>query len=169
MFQVGEKIIYGNTGVCEVGDITHLKMDGIDESKLYYLLIPLNEKKSKIYTPTDNDKVKMRRVLTKQEAEELVNEIESVDEMGIMPNDKAREEKYKQALKTCDCREWIRMIKTLYMKKQNLIASGKKFPNTDEKYLRQAESNLYEELSVALDIDKNGMEQYIIDRVNSGK
>lgn len=80
MFQIGEKIIYGSTGICEVEDITHLQMDGIDKNQLYYLLIPMNEKKGKIYTPTDNDKVKMRRILTKEEAELLVNEIEKEDE-----------------------------------------------------------------------------------------
>ena len=167
MFRIGEKIIYGSTGICEVEDITHLQMDGIDRNKLYYLLIPMNERKGKIYTPTDNAKVKMRRILTKEEAESLVDEIKGIEQLGVAANDKMREEKYKETLKTCDCREWIKMIKTLYLRKQDLISNGKKLSNTDEKYLKQAEDRLYSELSVALDIDKDGMVKYIQEKVHS--
>lgn len=167
MFQIGEKIVYGNNGVCQVEDVTRLQMEGVDKEKLYYILIPLDKKRGRIYTPTDNEKIKMRRVLTKNEAEHLVDEIEGISQLDIAANDKMREEKYKEILRTCDCHECIRLIKTIYIRKQNLISKGKKLPNTDEKYLRQAEDSLYSELSVALDIDKNGMVKYIEDRVNS--
>lgn len=167
MFQIGEKIVYGNNGVCQVEDVTRLQMEGVDNQKLYYILVPLDKKRGRIYTPTDNDKIKMRKVLTKKEAEHLVDEIDCISQLDIAANDKMREEKYKEILRACDCHECIRLIKTIYTKKQNLISMGKKLPNTDEKYLRQAEDNLYGELSVALDIDKKGMVKYIEDRVNS--
>lgn len=167
MFQIGEKIVYGSTGVCQVDDVTRLQMDGVDHERLYYILTPLDKRRGRIYTPTDNEKIKMRRVITKKEAEHLVDEIDGISQLDIKSNDKMREEKYKEILRTCDCHECIRLIKTIYLKKQNLISMGKKLPNTDEKYLRQAEDSLYSELSVALDIDKNGMVKYIEDRVNS--
>ncbi|MBD5136145.1 MAG: CarD family transcriptional regulator [Lachnospiraceae bacterium] len=167
MFQIGEKIVYGNNGVCQVEDVTRLQMEGVDNQRLYYILVPLDKKRGKIYTPTDNEKIKMRRVLTKKEAEHLVDEIECISQLDIAANDKMREEKYKEILRTCDCHECIRLIKTIYIRKQNLISMGKKLPNTDEKYLRQAEDSLYSELSVALDIDKNGMVKYIEERVNA--
>lgn len=167
MFQIGEKIVYGNNGVCQVEDVTRLQMDGVDNQRLYYILVPLDKKRGRIYTPTDNEKIKMRRVLTKKEAEHLVDEIECISQLDIAANDKMREEKYKEILRTCDCHECIRLIKTIYIRKQNLISMGKKLPNTDEKYLRQAEDSLYSELSVALDIDKNGMVKYIEERVNA--
>ncbi len=165
MFEIGENIIYGNTGICKVEDITHPQMEGADKEKLYYLLVPLNEKKSKIYTPTDNNKILMRRVLTKQEAEELVVDITNIEGIEYSSADKTREEKYKAILKTCDCHEWIKMIKTLYFRKKDLMSKGKKLSNTDEKYLRKAEDNLYTELSFALDIDKSGVVEYIENRV----
>lgn len=167
MFQIGEKIVYGNNGVCQVEDVTRLQMDGVDNQRLYYILVPLDKKRGRIYTPTDNEKIKMRRVLTKKEAEHLVDEIECISQLDIAANDKMREEKYKEILRTCDCHECIRLIKTIYIRKQNLISMGKKLPNTDEKYLRQAVDSLYSELSVALDIDKNGMVKYIEERVNA--
>lgn len=167
MFQIGEKIVYGSTGVCEVEDITRLQMEGVDKEKLYYLLVPLNEKKGRIYTPTDNKKVRMRKVLSKNEAQELVNEIDGMEQLDIASNDKMKEEKYKEILKECDCHQFVRLIKTIYLRKQKLISMGKKLPVTDEKYLRKAEDSLYSELSVALDIDKDGMVDYIEEIVSS--
>lgn len=167
MFQIGEKIVYGSTGVCEVEDITRLQMEGVDKEKLYYLLVPLNEKRGRIYTPTDNKKVRMRKVLSKNEAQELVNGIDDMEQLDIASNDKMKEEKYKEILKECDCHQFVRLIKTIYLRKQKLISMGKKLPVTDEKYLRKAEDSLYSELSVALDIDKDGMVNYIEEIVSS--
>ncbi len=49
-------------------------------------------------------------------------------------NDKQREERYKEALKTCDCRVWVSMIKALYLRKQDRIEHKKKVTDLDERY-----------------------------------
>ena len=71
--------------------------------------------------------------------------------------------------KLCDCRQWISIIKTIYIRKQERSAAGKKLTATDEKYLRLAEDNLYGELGFALNKDKDEMEAYITERINSRK
>ena len=38
MFEKGEYIIYGRSGICKIEDITHLSISGIDQQKLYYVL-----------------------------------------------------------------------------------------------------------------------------------
>ena len=38
MYEVGDLIVYGRTGICEVTEITTLKMDGVPKDKLYYIL-----------------------------------------------------------------------------------------------------------------------------------
>jgi CarD family transcriptional regulator len=68
-------------------------------------------------------------------------------------------------MRKCDCTEWIRIIKTLYQKKMTRLAEGKKVTTGDEKYLRQAEENLYGELAVALGINRDEVKDYIINRV----
>ena len=45
MFEKGEYIVYGHNGICEVEDITHLNLSGVDKGKLYYVLAPLNKRK----------------------------------------------------------------------------------------------------------------------------
>ena len=70
MYEVGDLIVYGRTGICEVTEITTLKMDGVPKDKLYYILRPVREKRGKVFTPVDNEKIVMRRVISKEEAED---------------------------------------------------------------------------------------------------
>ncbi len=164
MFEKGEYVVYGNTGVCKIEDITTLDMKGVSESRLYYILIPRHQKESKIFTPVDSEKTVMRAVLTKAEADALINAIPDIEELWV-GDDKQREEKYKETIRSGECRDWIRVIKTLYVRKQRRIAQGKKTTVMDEKYLRMAEDNLYSELSVSLAIPKEQMQEYITDRI----
>ena len=106
----------------------------------------------------------MRQVLTKKEADELIGKIKEIDILWVN-DEKNREQIYKEAIGTCDCEEWVRMIKTLYIRKQSRLAAGKKVTSSDEKYLHLAEESLYGELSVVMGIPKDEMEEYIAGRV----
>lgn len=164
MFEKNDYIIYGTSGVCKVEDITTMNMDGISKERLYYVLSPSSQKGGKIFTPVDSEKTLMRRVLTREEASRLIDEIPDIEELWFT-NDKQREEKYKECMKSCDCREWIKIIKTLYLRKQERSAQGKKITSTDEKYLRMAEDYLYSELEIPLGIPKEDMERYIAEQI----
>ena len=41
MFQIGELVVYGSTGVCRVEEISGLNQPGEDREKRYYRLRPL--------------------------------------------------------------------------------------------------------------------------------
>ena len=41
MFEIGEYIIYGTKGVCQVMDITSMDMDGMPRDTMYYILHPM--------------------------------------------------------------------------------------------------------------------------------
>ena len=38
MFEIGEYVVCGAKGVCQIRDITHIDMSGADKEKLYYVL-----------------------------------------------------------------------------------------------------------------------------------
>ena len=145
-------------------EITTMEMDGVSKERLFYVLSPFAQSGGKIFTPVDSQKTLMRSVLSRDEAVHLIDEIPDIEELWIT-NEKQREEKYKDCMKSCDCREWIKIIKTLYLRKRERTAQGKKVTTTDEKYLRMAEDYLYSELSIPLEIPKEEMEQYITDRI----
>ncbi|MDE6168403.1 MAG: CarD family transcriptional regulator, partial [Acetatifactor sp.] len=55
----------------------------------------------------------------------------------------------------------VRVIKTIYLRKQKRLQSGRKVTAVDAKYGHLAEENLYGELAVALGIGRNEVEGYI--------
>ncbi|MDO5291325.1 MAG: CarD family transcriptional regulator [bacterium] len=166
MFKIGEYIIYGNAGVCRVKDITTMDVTGVEKNKLYYELSPVYISGSKVFTPVNNEKVIMRPVITKQETLDLIDEILGIEELWI-PDERVREQTYKEALRSCDCRELIKIIKTLYERKQERIEDGKKATAVDDRYLKSAEEYLYGELAIALDMDRDQVKEYIEKRVEA--
>lgn len=164
MFEIGEYIVYGNTGVCKVEEVKTMKGPGMKEDRLYYTLEPVYRKGSRLFTPVDNQKVKMRPILTLQEADELIGRIKEIDLLWVK-DEKNREQVYKEAIRTCDCEDLIRMIKTLYLRKKARLDAGKKVTSSDAKYLHLAEESLYGELSVVMGIPKEEMETFIYEKV----
>lgn len=168
MFEVGEYIVYGSKGVCQVEDITNVDIPGASKDRLYYVLRQLENGTGKIYVPTDNDKIVMRKVITKQAAEDLIRRMPEIEQLWI-DDDKKREAMYKEAIRTCDYNEWVRMIKTLYFRKKERTAQGKKVTALDEKYLKAAENELYSELSLILEMPKSEVLDYIKEQIEIGK
>ena len=63
--------------------------------------------------PVDNKRDRIRKLITKKRAENLIKEILKIDIIGGT-NEKQREGMYKNALLHNQCREWISLIKTSY-------------------------------------------------------
>lgn len=160
MFKVGDYIIYGNTGVCKVEDIGTLNKTGISNERIYYTLTPIYSESSKVFTPVDNKKIVMRPIITKEEAISLIDDMKNIETID-QENDRNIEEVYKEELKSCNLREYVRLIKTLYVKKQDRISQGKKATGTSEKYFNIAEDMLYGELAVALNMNKEEVVKFI--------
>lgn len=166
VFQVGQLIVYGNTGVCRVEKIGPPDLVGAAEGVDYYTLSPYYSKNSRIFTPCDNDKVVMRPVISKREAKKLVDDIPEIELLSIV-DEKTREERYKETMRSCDCREFVSIIKTIHERKIQRLAEGKKVTASDEKYFNMAEDKLYGELAIALEMDKIKVKEYIKEKVES--
>lgn len=164
MFEVGQFIVYGSSGVCKVVDIGKIEMTGMPKDRIYYTLEPCYTKGSRILTPTDNTKTIMRRLMTKQEADQLIDNVNEIETLWIA-DERRREESYKSMIAKCDCHELVKVIKTIYLRKQKRIAAGKKVTISDEKYFKLAEDNLYSELAIVLDMTKEEAREYMLNRI----
>lgn len=160
MFKEGDIIVFGNNGVCRVDAVGPIDLAGAGQERLYYTIVPVYGSESKIFTPVDNKKVVCRAVISREEAERLIADIQSIESLWI-PDEKRREESYKAAVSKCDCLELIKIIKTLYLRKQARIAEGKKVTSSDERYLKLSEDRLYSEFAIALGIPKEEVKTYI--------
>lgn len=164
MFEVGDFIVYESRGICKVEDITELNLPNATKGQKYYVLKPVYEEGGKIYSAVDSSKVVMRRMISEEEANELIADIPNIQEMWI-GDEKQREMKYKEAMRSCDCRQWVSIIKTLYLRRESRISQGKKTTNTDDRYFKKAGDNLHGELAMALGKEKAEMESFIIERL----
>ena len=164
MFNIGDYIVYGMNGVCRVEEIGPMDMSGIDSDKVYYTLLPLYTKGSRVFTPVDNQKVVMRPIISKREACDLIDDMKQIEQIEVA-DDKRREMVYKEAVKSCDCRQLIRIINTVFKRREERLAQGKKMSACDERYLKQAQDTLYGEFAVSLKIEKSEVEDFIAKRL----
>lgn len=165
MFEIGELIMCGGHGVCRVTAITGNPIDKLDRERKYYILEPVFEKGSTIYTPVDNEKIVMRKIMNKKDAKKLIGQIPDIETVWIK-EEKSREQMYKEAIRTYDCQSLVQIIKTLYLRRQDRVQQGKKVLSSDEHYLKKAEELLYSEMSLALSIPKERVEEYIFSQIN---
>lgn len=160
MFKIGDYVAHYKEGVCEVVNIGKLDMSCSDKKKEYYTLKPLYDVGGILYTPVNNEKSQIREVISEEEARELIDNMPGIDTLWVS-DEKRREALYKEALLKNQCREWIAIIKTSYLRKMKRLACGKKAIHVDDKYLHIAEHFLYGELAVALDMPKDKVQDYI--------
>ena len=164
MFESGEYVVHGYNGLCLVENVTHLNMSGVDQKALYYILRPLSSEESKIYLPVEGTKTVSRRIMSREDAQAFLDRIDGVEKYWT-DNHKAREEMYKEAMRTCDSRMWIRIIKTLYLYQKEREMSGKRLSSSDERFLRHAEEFLYQELSLATGKTYEEMKRTVADKI----
>lgn len=164
MYAIEDFIYYENMGICQVTDISMQRIAG--ESQLYYTLQPLHES-CVVYTPVGSDKVFTRPVISKGEAERLIDTIPSIQAEPYHNSILGRlAEHYTAALKTHDCANLIELTMSIYAKKEELEGQNRKFGAIDEKFMKLAEDLLFDELSVALDISRDEVTTYIESRVD---
>ena len=160
MFSIGQNVICGNKGVCTIEDIATLNISGVDKEKMYYILKPLYMAASRVYVPVDSALTSVRTILTREEAEELIRSIPDIPVIEIK-NERLLEQDYKSCMKSNNCTDWVKLIKTIYERKQKRLQVGRKETAIDSKYFKMAEEILYGELSVVLDIERDRVSQYI--------
>lgn len=165
MYRTGDYVMKANTGLCRIVDISHPEDMNIDGNKLYYRMVPLSDEKANIYVPVEKENLTFRKMLNEDEAWEVIRNIPRMEAVEIV-NDKQREQEYKKAISSCSPRAWVSIIKTMYVRKQQRSAQGKKSTSMDDRYFKLAEDYLYSELAHAIGKDKSEMRQLISDTVN---
>lgn len=159
-YEVGQKIIYGENGVCTVEYIAPLDISGSDPEKLYYHLTPLVGTGT-FFAPIDTA-VFMRPLIGRDDALRLIDSYESI-EPAICDDNRFNhvDAFYKELFKLHSPEAMIAVIKGLKIR----ISEKKTKSSRAESTLKRAKEILYGELSVVLEIPFSDMEQYIIKRL----
>ncbi|EGT3616045.1 CarD family transcriptional regulator [Clostridium perfringens] len=162
MFKINDYIMYGTVGVCKVIDITKETIINNIE-KEYYVLNPIYSNYSKntiIKIPVDNKKISMRKILSKEDMNSLINNIPNKETLWI-DNDRQRNDQFKTMLKSGSCDDLIVLIRSIYLDKKKRKLNGKKACKGDDEIMQTAEKLLNEEFATILDIRPEEVKSYI--------
>ncbi len=160
MFSVGDKIIYGENGVCTVESIGPLSMAGASKDKLFYYLSPLIGSGT-YFAPVDSGAY-MRPVMSRAEAEALIDSMPGIQPAICTDNRFNHVDAfYKELFKQHSCEALVSIVKGL----RSRISDRKTKSSRAEATMKRAKDILHGELSVALDIDVKDVEGYIASRL----
>lgn len=166
MFQIGDLIIYGGTGVCRVQEITSREVpDG--GTRPFYTLQPLYQRCT-ITAPADSDKVFMRPIISGSEADRLIDTIphrsaEAYHDRALRQLAKYYEDK----IKSHDCGELIELTMSIHAKMELAASQNRKIGSVDERFMKRAQELLFGEFAAALGIEPDEVPGYIRDRIEN--
>ena len=155
MFDVGDFVVY-RRDVCKVVGYKKKHFKNND----YYELVPILDNSLKIVVPINSE---LRNVLSKEEAENVIDLIPSVDIIHV--DDKLIEGEYKKLLQNGGYNGLIQIIKTSYLRSEDRIKNKRKISEKDDNYFNLAEKYLYSEFSISLNMPYEDVKNYVINRV----
>ena len=158
MYEIGEKIIYGENGVCNVEKIAPLESGG---DKLYYYLTPLIGSGT-YFTPVDS-KAFMRPVMSREAAEAFIDSIPHIAPAICTDNRFNHVDAfYKELFKQHTCEALVSIVKGL----RNRMAQRKTKSSRAEIIMKRARDMLHGELATALGMEVAEVEEYISSRLD---
>lgn len=160
MYQIGDWVVYGIHGVCH---IVGTEKQLVNRKRTQYLVLePLTQHESRFYLPMENPTAmsKLRSVLTKSELLELLVSDDARQDIWI-PEESLRKQRYRELISSGDRVSLMNMITTLYRYKDAQLSAGRKFHQSDENFLRDAERLLASEVSLVMELPPLEAKEYL--------
>lgn len=151
MYQAGEYVVYGIHGVCRVAG-TEKQM--VSRKRTEYLVLePVNQGESRYYLPTANPTAmaKLKPVISADELKALLASDEIRQDCWIK-DENQRKQHYRDLIGGGDRVSVMKMVCALYRYKEEQMAAGRKFHQSDDNFLRDAEKLLCSEISLVLNL-----------------
>ena len=167
MFQIGEVVAYGATGVCTIDDIRLMSMSRSGTKKQeYYVLRPAATPTCLTYVPTSSPLTeKMRRILRRDEIDAMLSDIRG-QKLDWIEDTRRRADVFGAIISGGLTAELLKLIGCLYEEKQSCSGRGRRFSTADDRLLASAERVVSEEFSYSLQIKPSEVSAYIAERLN---
>ncbi len=164
MFALGDRVVYGCVGVCEIADITENELTGV--LRKYYVLKPVDTDKSVIYVPFDNEKLvsRMREVPCAKELRKLLSNIKS-EQLPWVDNNLERSEKFHAILSDGEIGQVVVLFRTLHKQYLQLCERGKRLQKADERIYKECSKLLCSEFSSILKLENSAVLSLILDSI----
>lgn len=157
MFQVGDAVSYGTSGVCTIAEKKPVKLAG--QPCECYILRPVYDSSMKICVPCSSQVLldRMRALPSKQELLDMLQEPAPEHE----PDPDVRKEYYRRTLQSGDSHALLRMIRDIYTEQRRRHAMGKQLSSYEDSALREAQNILHSEFAYTLGMDPQQVPQFI--------
>ena len=152
--------MYGIHGVCRV--IGTEKQLVNRKRQQFLVLEPLNHGESRFYLPTENAAAmaKLKEVLTKEALEALLLS-EQIHEDVWIHEENRRKQYYRELIGSGDRIALMKMVTSLYRYKAAQLEAGKKFHQSDDNFLRDAERLLASEIALVMELTPEEARNYL--------
>ncbi len=159
-FAIGETVVYSGQGVGIVKEITKKTIG--DESIDYYVVY-LSDSDMTVLVPFEkSEKLGLRPIITKKEANEALTYLTQVNEPIIM-DWKARYQKNMQLFKSGDIKNTAMVVKSLYKR-----SKVKELPIQERKLFEAAFHIFQDEIAAVMGLSKKKVEEMIHSCIESG-
>ena len=162
-YKQGDAVVHVRDGVCIVKGVEEKTLVA-DEPCEYYILSPVYDPGSRIYVPVDRGDTVLRKPLTKEEIESLIEQIPDM-EIDWISDEKTRQRTLTQDVKSGSHEVLLGVITTLYRKREEISGSGRKFHSSDEHILNEAEKQVHREFGYVLGMDPEQVPDYIHEKL----
>ena len=153
MFKEGELVMYGGMGVCKIVKIGRPDFADEEDETLFYFLEPLY-KSGNFYAPVNNERISLRKIITKKEAKAILDHIDDVKwEIVSPPSIQQLSQHYQSIIDRHDCKELLSLTKSIIEKGVDAQKNNKKLGQIDKRFMKKAEDLLYGEFAAALGMD----------------
>ena len=113
----------------------------------------------------DNVNVKMRALMDRECAMALIERIPHIDVL-VVEKEKNRRDTYRAALACAECEEYISIIKTVCLRREEAARQKKRLAESDNDYEKKAKFCLYGELALALELPVSEIERIIETKIS---
>ena len=160
MYQVGDWVVYGVHGVCRVVGTEKQLVNR--KRALYLVLEPLAKTESRFYLPAENPTAlaKLRTVLSREDLTALIDSDEVRQDIWIQEESR-RKQYYRELIGSGDRVALMQMITSLYRYKAAQLEAGRKFHQSDDNFLRDAERLMASEIALVMEMTPENARNYL--------
>ncbi len=149
MYQVGNYVVCKSGGIWKIEEISNGQCKLAEYGTSATADVPVGD-----------DEI-VRKIISKEAMLDVISRVGFIRTLQA-PNDRIRKEFYEGAMAEYDEIEWIKVIKTVYLRQEE----KRLFPGEAE-LAKKAKKYLHSEISILLDIPFDKVEAYIADSVSS--
>ncbi len=162
MFNTGDTVSYGTSGVCTIAEKKRITLGG--QPHECFVLRPVFDDSMKICVPCDSTPLmeKLRPVPTRDELLALLREPAPVHD----PDPDARKMTYRAALKSGSMQELLTMVRDIHTERVLRRAKGKQLTAYEDNALRDAQNALHSEFAYVMGIEPNDVPAFIENELN---